>query len=173
MEQRSEFNALMRNSGLDLLKEYDANEDGNLLDEAPDYDAINLSRYKRAMKDGSLGSIGPVGPGGTGFSPNRWDKYADMANQKARADLDEPLNYDDIGMEDPDEVYRDVNKGIRARADLDQPKAKPEAPKEKYIAPRMDPTKRPSTKLQQFNSKENDADVMNEMDRMLKIAGLR
>jgi hypothetical protein len=157
-------------------------------------------------------------------------------------------------MEDPDEVYRDVNKGIRARADLDQPKAKPEAPKEKYIAPRMDPTKRPnyyadkakaeakakvradkianaktarstvggvdgtlsqaaqtwagsndtkkkasadldepmntaiekkyvaprmdptkrpSTKLQQFNSKENDADVMNEMDRMLKIAGLR
>jgi hypothetical protein len=117
MGQRSEFDALMKNAGLDMLKEYDANDikqggyqdgkypkdvrggskptgyqsgkyasgktpmgyDDEQLDEAPNYDAINLSRYRRAMRDGNLGNIGPVGPSGSSFSPNRWDKYADMA----------------------------------------------------------------------------------------------
>ena len=72
-------------------------------EETVDYDAVNLSRYRRAMRDGNLGNVGPVGPDGTSFSPDRWDKYAQMADDQ---DVDDANYYvDEIGAEMPDDEY--------------------------------------------------------------------
>jgi hypothetical protein len=174
--------------------------------EAVDYDEINLAKYLRHKKAGTLGSTGPKGPDGTSFSPNRWDKYADMSTKQdeplnyddigMEEPVDEPLNYDDIGIEDPDEVYQtvalnklqakekakvdaqqdrradwdmrraddqfgdldaeyDLDQQAKAQAAADAKAAKlaqaraekvaaDKAKDKKYVAPRMDPTKRPN-----------------------------
>jgi hypothetical protein len=134
IQQNEYLNNLRKNAGL-VLKEHALDElaEEELIEAPTGYDKVNISRYRRAKKAGTLGNTGPINPDGTSFSPNRWDKYADMAAEQDADDdayyrdeigIADPNEYvpadyaDEVGEEDPDAVYADVAKA-EARAEAE------------------------------------------------------
>jgi len=49
-------------------------ETGDLMTEEK-LNAFNLAKFKKSLKEGTLGNTGPLTSGGTSFSPGRWEKY--------------------------------------------------------------------------------------------------